>query len=163
MMPGRTGRPGVADATRNFDLARFWLETKGLPIHVDPRWKARPRAVTSVHLPFQEMLEACPDSLFLAPADAGDQRTHRLEDPRGSTSHNHPILVPWGTGSKVRTPWRTMEDMRVDDASRRGRSHPVNSMTISTVRPMVTVSARKREPTPMGPFEICSARRIRGL
>ncbi len=56
-----------------------------------------------------------------------------------------------------------MEDIVVLDASRRGRSYSVNSMTIETGRPPLTTSARYCVPTPIGPSEIFSARRIWAL
>ena len=57
----------------------------------------------------------------------------------------------------------SMADIVVLDASRRGRSYSVNSMTIETGRPPLTTSARYCVPTPMGPSEIFSARRICAL
>jgi hypothetical protein len=57
----------------------------------------------------------------------------------------------------------SMEDIVVMDASRRGRSYSVNSMTIETGRPPLTTSAWYRVPRPMGPSESFSTRRIWAL
>jgi transposase len=49
----------------------------------------------------------------------------------------HRIRVPSETGSKDRAPWISIVGRRVNDARRRGRSRSVNSMVISTGRPIV--------------------------
>jgi hypothetical protein len=56
--------------------------------------------------------------------------------PRGRTSHDQRIRVPGGTDSNVRAPSVTIMEERVTDASRRGRSKPVNSTSIGIVPPI---------------------------
>jgi hypothetical protein len=70
--------------------------------------------------------------------------------PRGLTTHDQPIRVPFATGSKPRVPAISAAGMWIADASRRGRSKAVYSMVIPVLRPSVTASAPEPGPAADG-------------